>query len=166
MKNFIKTLIKDIQVDLTQEFDRNFERKAFFNEKWKKTKFNYNNGSLLQRTGKLRGSITATIEGNSIQFKSNMPYAKIHNEGGTITVTPEMKRYFWAMYIKGGRSKNKSQKQSMLKAMALKKVGSQIKIEKRQFIALNHPKVDKLIKENIDYNMQELNKQIMEKMKN
>ncbi|MEG1659560.1 MAG: hypothetical protein RR304_03175 [Bacteroides sp.] len=26
--------LKDIQVECSEEFDRNFERKAFFNEKW------------------------------------------------------------------------------------------------------------------------------------
>ncbi len=33
-------LLKNIKVELGDEFDRNFERKAFFNIAWKPAKFN------------------------------------------------------------------------------------------------------------------------------
>lgn len=35
---FFKTILKDLKVELSDEFDRNFERKAFFNEAWKQSK--------------------------------------------------------------------------------------------------------------------------------
>lgn len=68
-------------------------------------------------------------------------YAALHNQGGTIAVTPKMKKYFWAMYEKSGKQTGKSggNMQAMgdagfWKAMALKKTGSQIRIPKREFM--------------------------------
>lgn len=145
----IKNILTDIRVELLEEFDRNFERKRFFDQKWKKSK----NG--LVASGKLRRSIQAKVVGNSVVFTSSMPYAKIHNEGGTITVTAKMKRYFWAQYIQtsGNVKTLKSGKQStskkniaigqeaeMWRRMALMKVGSKITMPKRQFIG-NHPRI-------------------------
>ena len=31
-----RNILSDMRVELTEEFDKNFERKAFFNSKWKK----------------------------------------------------------------------------------------------------------------------------------
>lgn len=120
----IKTILKDLKVELTEKFDNNFSRGGFFGKKWQ----NRRDGkpSHLNNTGTLRRSIKATINGNTLTFTSSTPYSAIHNEGGEIIVTPQMKRYFWAMY--------KKTKQDRYKAMALMKVGSKIKIPQRQFI--------------------------------
>lgn len=53
-------------------------------------------------------------------------YAAIHNFGGRITVTPRMKRFFWARFKDTGTE--------MYKFLALKRVGSSIIIPRRQFI--------------------------------
>ena len=51
-KEVIDRSIEDIKVEFDEEFDRNFERKAFFDEKeWPERKFDDGVGSLLQRTG-------------------------------------------------------------------------------------------------------------------
>lgn len=97
-----KHILKDIKVELKDEFDKNFERKAFFNEKWARRKYPYPNGTLMARSGNLRKSIKATISANGISFTSDLPYAAIHNEGGEITVTRKMKGFFWKMYYKEG----------------------------------------------------------------
>ena len=34
----MKNILTDIKVELSQEFDQNFERKAFFDKKWKDRK--------------------------------------------------------------------------------------------------------------------------------
>lgn len=31
-----RNILSDMRVELTEEFDKNFERKAFFTDKWKK----------------------------------------------------------------------------------------------------------------------------------
>lgn len=38
----------------------------------------------MNRTGRLSGSIHSKIEGNSVVFTSDVPYAAVHNDGGTI----------------------------------------------------------------------------------
>lgn len=179
-KDLIRNILQDVKVDLAQEFDRNFERKGFFDQKWPATKHQYSRGSLMMRSGKLRRSIKATVRTGSIQFTSSMPYAAIHNEGGEITVTAKMKRYFWAMHYKAGgavtysvrsrkaantqRNRRLTDEAARYKAMALLKVGTKIKIEQRQFIG-HHPKVDRIIRDNVDHNVQELARDMADQMR-
>lgn len=132
-------MMKDIGVDLADEFDQNFERKAFFNKKWKDRKFG-NRGTLLVATGRLRRSITMKATERSITFSSDTPYASIHNEGGEIEVTKKMKGYFWYMYGKTGYEP--------YKAMAMKRVGSKIVIPQRQFVGY-HKTIDKIVDEHV-----------------
>ena len=35
MDDLFKRVLTDLKVELTEEFDRNFERKAFFTKRWK-----------------------------------------------------------------------------------------------------------------------------------
>lgn len=144
-------LLKDIKIELDDEFDRNFERKAFFNIAWKTAKHN-TIGSLLVRTGALRKSMfPSQLNGNTITWISSLPYADMQNSGGKITVTQKMKNFFWYKFkvATGGENKNLNAEALFWKAMALKKVGSVIVIEKRQFIG-DHPQVHTAIKNTAD----------------
>lgn len=171
--NFNKTLkrvLRDIQVELTDEFDRNFEREAFFSEAWQRRKSPLRpNGHILVDSGTLRRSIRSEIKESSIVFKSDLPYAAIHNEGGEIKVTARMKRFFWYKYYSTtgsfGRRKDgtlrKDKKNDRLtteaefwKCMALMKVGSSIKIPRRQFLG-NSPEVEQAVREIIEENITE-----------
>ena len=38
VQKIIKNILHDIQVELTDEFDQNFERQAFFSEAWQRRK--------------------------------------------------------------------------------------------------------------------------------
>lgn len=173
-KNLLQQLVKDIQVDLTQEFDRNFERKAFFNQKWSNTKHHNTRGSLMLRTGRLRNSVNSSIHSAQITWKSNVPYAEIHNKGGKIKVTKKMKAFFWAMYYKsfkavgdkpsGLRNKKLNQESAKWKAMALLPEGKVIKIEKRQFIG-EHPVVNRKIHTIVKNNIDKYSQQIAKKYK-
>ena len=82
-KTLKKNILQDLRVELTDEFDRNFERKAFFGNRWKPRR-NEGKGSLLLVTGTLRRSIRSSVVGNGVRFSSQVPYATVHNEGGTI----------------------------------------------------------------------------------
>ena len=118
---------------------------------WKKTsnpmagkRTLYNKGILMQSVRK--------VEQNKqrIVVESDTDYSEIQNNGGTVTVTPKMKRFFWAKFYEfSGKVKlnkegtaasfNKSNKAISVKAMffrrmALMKVGSKIKIPQRQFM--------------------------------
>lgn len=142
----IAATLQRIAVGLAEYFDKSFETKSFDGKPWPKRRID-NRGTLMNATGTLRRSIKYKVTERSVQFVSNMPYAKIHNEGGKIKVTPKMKKFFWAKYRelvpKIKRKKNGDLMKSSLptariaefyKAMALKKVGSLITMPKRQFI--------------------------------
>lgn len=152
MKDFYKQILDDVAVELTDEFDRNFERKAFFTKRWRQAKMINRRGSLMLRTAQLRRSIQSRVRSNSITWTSSVPYAEIHNEGGEITVTPKMKKYFWAMYMREGKTGIEAEQ---YKAMALKSVGSKMKIEERRFIG-DHPEVRKAIERCADITFREI----------
>ena len=164
LDKFLQNVIHDVKVDLADEFDRNFERKAFFDEKWQHTKLHNRIGSLMIRRGNLRNSINADIQGNKIIFSSFLPYASIHNEGGELTITTKMKKYFWAKHIEAKNTKNIIEAEQF-KAMALKPIGSKIIIPKRQFIG-NHPKVKEAVERAVNANLEELNKAIKQALSN
>ena len=161
MKDFYKQILQDVAVELTDEFDRNFERKAFFTKKWSKTKFFNRRGSILMRSGNLRSSIQNRLGNNSISWTSSRPYASLQNEGAEITVTRKMQKYFWAMYIREGKTGIEAEQ---FKAMAMKKVGSKITIPERRFIG-DHPEVRKAIERCADITFNEIEKFITDKLK-
>lgn len=94
-----RSILRDIKVELGDEFDRNFEREAFFSQSWARRKSPTRpGGHILVDTGALRRSVRSEIRESSIVFFSDLPYASIHNEGGEIKVTARMKRFFWYKY--------------------------------------------------------------------
>lgn len=179
LNNFLHNVINDTRIELSQEFDRNFERKAFFNEKWASNRLINNRGTMMARSGALRRSIKSSAAGNQIRWTSSVPYASIQNEGGEIVVTDKMKRFFWAMYYKSsgaiskskGGKPNPSERNQKLtveaqqwKALALMKVGQKMKIPERRFIG-DHPQVKSILQEVIDLNLVELNAYITKELK-
>jgi phage gpG-like protein len=175
MKNFYKNIASDLRVELLDEFDQNFTRKAFFDKAWPEVMMPNRRGTLMMRSGALRRSIRAQSIPGGVGFSSSLPYAKIQNEGGTIKVTTKMKRFFWAMYysiagktvfsIKKKQAANTKKNKALSveaeywKALALKKVGSKLTIKQRQFIG-HHPQVDIAVRRVIDDNFQDVKKEI------
>lgn len=82
--NIINKMLKDIAVEAGDEFQRNFQQKGFFGKAWQPTKKPNKRGSLMNRTGRLSGSLHSRVEGNSVIFTSDTPYAATHNDGGTV----------------------------------------------------------------------------------
>ena len=76
-------ILEDMRVELSDEFDRNFERKGFFSDKWKPRAHDYPRGSPLMVTGAMRRSTQGEVSGNGVRFTSSEPYTSLHNEGGT-----------------------------------------------------------------------------------
>lgn len=166
----IKRILRDIQVELGDEFDRNFERQAFFSEAWARRKSsNRPGGTLLIDTGNLRRSVRSRTTENSITFFTDLPYASIHNDGGEIVVTAKMKRFFWYKYYEAtgsfGRKKNgerrndKRTRQLSTEAefwrfMALKRAGTTIHIPRRRFLGAG-PEVERIVREIIEENLDE-----------
>lgn len=166
----ISKILSDIRVELSSEFDRNFERQAFFSKAWARHKSPTKPGThILVKSGALRRSIRSHSDANSITFSSDLPYSQIQNDGGQIKVTAKMKKYFWAKYYEAvggfGRKKNgelRADKRNnelntwaeFYKHMALMKVGSMITIPKRQFIG-TAPELEAEVKEIIQYNIEQ-----------
>lgn len=71
----MQNLLQDIAVELADEFDQNFRRKAFFTKAWKPSKHG------LIKTGAMRRSVQYRVEADGVRFTSNVPYAVAHNEG-------------------------------------------------------------------------------------
>ena len=180
INKIIKNILRDIQVEMTDEFDQNFERQAFFSQAWQRRKSPTRpGGHILVDTGQLRRSIKSRTTENSVIFYTDLPYAEIHNDGGDIVVTNKMKRFFWHKYYEAtgsfGRKKDGSRRNDkrtnqlsteaeFWKFMALKKAGTTIKIPRRRFLGTS-PEVEKavrnIIEENItDYIEQEIDFQI------
>lgn len=171
----VSLILKDIKVELGDEFDKNFERQGFFSEKWARRKSPLRpGGHILVDTGALRRSVKSRVSGQNITFYSDLPYASIHNDGGEIKVTAKMKRYFWHRYYEAqgsfGRKKNgekrntKKNRQLTSEAefwqmMALMKVGKTIKIPRRRFLGAS-PEVEQSVREIIEENLDEYFSQI------
>lgn len=166
----LRKIIRDIKVDLTSEFDLNFERQAFFGEAWQRRKSPLRgDGHILVDSGALRRDIISRSDDTSITFMASLPYASIHNNGGEIKVTRRMKSFFWHKYYEAisgfGRKKDgslrndKKNKQlsteaEFYKAMALMKVGSSIKIPRRRFLGTS-PELEQRVKDIIEMNLAE-----------
>lgn len=170
IQKIIRNILNDIRVEMGDEFDRNFERQAFFSEAWQRRKSPTRpGGSILIDTGTLRQSISSRTTENSITFFTTLPYAAIHNDGGEIKVTKKMKRFFWAKYYETsgafGRKKNgewRNDKRTVLlsteaefwKYMALMKEGKSIKIPRRRFLGVS-PEVEKAVRDIVEENITE-----------
>jgi len=150
-----RKILNDIRVELSDEFDRNFQRKAFFDQSWPPRKMRNPKGSLLMVTGKLRRSIRCRVEADSVVWETSERYAAIHNYGGTITVTAKMKKFFWY--------KHKATRDDAWKWMALMKVGSRITIPQRQFLG-DHPQVRKRAEAIVSRNLQKAAQELVKRL--
>ena len=166
----IKNILRDIQVEMTDEFDRNFERQAFFSEAWQRRKSPTRpGGHILVDTGGLRRSIRSYQTEHIIVFRTEHPAAAIHNEGGEIKVTAKMKRFFWHKYYdtsgsfgrrkdgslrKDKRTVQLSTEAEFWKFMALMKVGTKIRIPRRRFLG-TAPEVEQTVRQIIEENLTE-----------
>ena len=150
-RDLIKDILMDVKVELDDEFDRNFERRAFFERPWAPVKNDPGTGSLMQRTGALRKSITSEITGNSITYSSSLAYASIHNEGGTfnqtVTVTDKMRRWAWAKWhaskAEGGNGNDYWRNFALTKKTSITR---KITMPERRFIG-EHPSITNVIRE-------------------
>lgn len=101
---------------------------------------------VLHNRGNLKSSIRYERTGNEIRVGvdgSAIPYAKLHNEGGTVAITAKMRAFFWAKYYEyGGKVKKDSKAKASVaaqdeanywKSLALRK--SPLQFPERKFLA-------------------------------
>lgn len=138
-----RNILDDMRVELSDEFDKNFDRKAFFSKKWKRRADPNAKGSLLMVTGTMRRSVKAEVKGDGVRFSSAVPYAAIHNEGGK--GTKQVRQYT--------RTSRKG-KQYTVKAHTRK-----FNMPQRQFVG-DAPRTQEIIKGVIADNIAEFNIQL------
>lgn len=170
MNDLIKHVLDDIRVEYKDEFDQNFVRQAFFSDAWQRRRSPLRpGGAILVDTGALRRSLDVKTTASAIEFCYSQEYAAIHNEGGAIKVTDRMKAFFWHKYYEAqggfGRKKNGERRNDkstvrlateaeFWKYLALKKVGSEIKIPRRQFVGYN-PIVEQTVRQIVENSLGE-----------
>lgn len=133
-------ILEDMRVELSDEFDRNFERKGFFSDKWKPRAHDYARGSLLMQSGAMRRSTQGEVSGDGVRFFSAMPYTSLHNEGGT-----------GYKMVKAHTRRSKKGKVYTVRAHQRK-----FNMPQRQFIG-DGPETQRIIRGVIDDNLQRFN---------
>lgn len=168
LRNLKRRILTDLKVELLDEFDKNFERRAFFDRPWPERNYPYGRGTLMQASGRGRKSFRGTILQNGAQFSTDTPYMGLHNRGGKIKITLRMRKFFWAMYYKNAgsitysvkkrqandtkRNRTLSGKAQFWRNMALTKKTA-FTIPQRQVIG-DHPRVRQATREIIHQNLQ------------
>lgn len=134
-------------------FKESFTKDGFTDssfQKWQQTTNPLAGKHTMYKTGTLMRSVRKqSANTKKVVVISDTAYSEIQNNGGTITVTAQMKKFWWAKYYefagkvttnkKGAVSLNKKNtglgaKAMFCRRMALMPVGSKIKIQKRQFM--------------------------------
>ncbi|MFR9578738.1 MAG: phage virion morphogenesis protein [Rikenellaceae bacterium] len=142
MTDFLQSVIATLRIELRDEFDQNFVRKAFFDQPWTARARDGNTDSLLIGSGRLRRSIIARATPTGLTFEGEV-YANIHNNGGKIAITDKMRSYFRYKYIQFKESDPALAKYYLNMAITKK---THIEIPQRQFIG-DHAVVSQVIDE-------------------
>lgn len=143
-----KDIIADMRVELAEEFDKNFTRKAFFTNKWKKRRNPNALGSLLVVTGSLRRSIQAKETPDGVRFTSNQPYATLHNEGGKGSVTV----------------RQHTRKSKKGKPYTVRQHNRAVNVPQRQFVG-DGQDTQRIIQNVIDDNLEQYNQEIIKALR-
>lgn len=171
-------LPRKVGIIAVQHFKQNFRDSGFHDgglRPWKKSQRELRGGigasarykTLTSARNHLMSSTQAHIGRGEVSIENPVPYAVIHNEGGTIvsnpTITPKMRKYAWAMAYKlSGRKKGRKGKRTggsqeaipeeakrwMALALTKKtKIKIRAKMPKRQFIGESRELMQKVSKE-------------------
>lgn len=145
-ESFLVNLPMQVSHIANEHFVSNFTRQGYFDEAgtlvpWKATKAPSLGGrrSILIQSGRLRRDISPSPGRSFARVVADSPYAKLHNRGGEVRVTPGMRRYFWAMYYKHGGGKQRGRRNAMAqyyKNLALTKKSS-FTVPARPFLQSN-----------------------------
>lgn len=145
-KHYLKNDVQQVVgVEAVKHFKSNFVNEGFDGNKWaaRKTKVKLQKKILTgQGSGDhLSDSIDYKVSGNTTTIYTDKLYGEIHNEGGKITVTPKMKKFFWAKSIEAKQSGD-TDLQEQYKWMALSKT---INIVKREFMGESNELSEKIV---------------------
>lgn len=162
--DFLNNVMRDLKVELDDEFDRNFERKAFFDRPWAPLSPNYNlsEGSMLMRTGALRRSLHSRIDGTRLIYESSLKYAGLQNYGGTVrqdfVPSDKMRRWAWAKARERREQGDKPGEEKFRRMALAKRIRRTISVPARPFIG-EHPRIREIaaevVRENAEKTLEE-----------
>jgi len=120
-----------------QDVAENFRTESFDGVKWApRKKKDAKVRALLVKTGRLKRSVRiARTSNNSVTVTSDVPYAEIHNQGGSITLNARSEVFKRNRNQKGNNKGNFTKGSTAGKGSTYKQ-GS-IKIPKRQFMGMS-----------------------------
>lgn len=152
MMNYIENDVPlVIGVEAVKHFKNNFQEEGFDGKKWasRKTKRSGSTDGqkILSKSGDLAESIDYKIDGDDVVIYSDLPYAQIHNEGGTINMPAKEKVVAHKVHTRGKHKGKtlfaKNDKNATFGQKAT--VGAHvIKIPQRQFIGSSKPLLEKI----------------------
>jgi len=148
VKDYLQNDVVDVVgTEAVNQFKRNFETESLGgSSKWASRKTLREGGTngqkILSKSGELSESIEYKKSGRTAIITTDKPYAELHNEGGTIAVTPKMKRFFWAKH-KEFKDAGNLELASQYKGLALAKT---LTFPQRQFIGESPELIDAIEK--------------------
>ena len=169
-----RVLPRKAAIIATNHFKNNFRQGGFTNngnQSWATTvrqRYGSRYKPLTSGTDTLMRSISSQVLPGTVIINNPQPYANYHNNGATITVTPKMKKFFWAKAYsiagqKKGKDKDKKAKMSfdtmppeakMWMSLALTKKKT-LKIPQRRFIGESY-ELNQKLREMIEKKLNEL----------
>jgi phage gpG-like protein len=140
-----KTLPKVIGDEAVNHFQSNFPEQGFDGQKWPKRKRDKTPGrAVLIKSGRLRRSIRLRKANfTTIKIATDVPYAKIHNEGGTINHPGGSRVLHFKKNKRSGKT-SFSKSKSATYAQRVNAGPYQIHMPKRQFMGSSR-KLDKKV---------------------
>ena len=134
-KSIIRRILSDIRVELGDEFDRNFERQAFFNDVWARRKSPtyaaiHNDGGEIVVTEKMKRFF----------------WHKYYEATGSFGRKKNGERR------NDKRTRQLSTEADFWRFMALKRAGTTIRIPRRRFLGTG-PEVERIVREIIEENL-------------
>jgi phage gpG-like protein len=101
--NLLKDTARMAAGESVKFFKESFVKGGFTDsafERWAVRKSPIGSKKLMRDVGTLMQSIRATEGAGRVTVLSDTQYSEIHNDGGEITVTAQMKKYWWSQYYR------------------------------------------------------------------
>ncbi|WP_410757253.1 phage virion morphogenesis protein [Erwinia psidii] len=108
-------------------------------------------GKILQRSGRLAASISSHSDNDSASVGTNVVYARIHQEGGTVNIASRSQQAYYRQH-KNGRVSNRFVKKSKSNYSEWNTIGAyKITMPARPFLHLTESDIERLEETAADY---------------
>lgn len=142
LQNYAQSILPAKMGNIALRFiNGNFRAQGFQGTSFSKWKPNKRNGTILVKSGRLRAATTYTVQTGQVTIRNSVPYAKIHNEGfsGTVSVKAYTRNTYGKMKIETNQvtKTGKARKKTVTMKTGERQVKAHtrnVNLPKRQFI--------------------------------